>query len=418
MQEYIRDQSTRNEFLRATRAPDGTDLLQQELNKLSPVDRKEVVAMLERHMGYSRKPLGPKLRAANSWLQLFQWVTLLPLATVSSVTELGGAVLNGKDFDAFGMAWKAMKETINNPIEAKELGEDLGVTSERTMENMMMTDADHEYMDPKARVIGDKFFRAIGLDWFTRFTREFAANMGVQFMLRHAVNESGNPRSERYLTDLGVSAADIKAWEADGRSFDSDAGRRVQDGLTRFVESSMLRPNSAERPSWANDPRFALIWQLKSFLYSFSKTIGGGILREAKARAAEPGMTGFEKLGGVGLTLALAGVAFMPLAMISLELRELAKYLIAGVLPGVNQSGGRYFRSDRMDWSQYMTEIFDRSGFNGPMSIATSMMNADKWGSTPLAPLLGPTYDLAESAVIDGWEVIPDRIIPGYSIVY
>ena len=418
LEEYIREQTTRNEFLRATRALDGTDLLQQELDKLSEVDREEVVAMLERHMGYTRKPLGPKLRAANSWGQLFQWITLLPLATVSSITELGGAVLNGKDFAAFGMAWKAMKQTIENPIEAKELGEDLGVTLERTMENAMMTDADHEYMDPKARVIGDKFFQIIGLDWFTRFTREFAANMGVQFMLRHAVNESGNPRSERYLRDLGVSAADVKAWEADGRSFDSDAGRRVRDGLTRFVESSMLRPNSAERPSWANDPRFALIWQLKSFLYSFSKTIGGGIIREAKARAAEPGMTGLEKLGGVGLTLALAGVAFMPLAMISLELRELAKYLIAGVLPGVNQSGGRYFRSDRMDWSQYMTEIFDRSGFNGPMSIATSMMNADKWGSTPLAPLLGPTYDLAESAVLDGWEVIPDRILPGYSIVY
>lgn len=418
LQEYIRDQSTRNEFLRATRAPDGANLLQQELDKLSPVDRKEVVKMLERHMGYSRKPIGPKLRAANSYIQLFQWVTLLPLATISSITELGGAVLNGKDFDAFGLAWKAMKDTIQNPIEAKELAEDLGVTSQRTMENMMMTDADHEYMDPKARVIGDKFFQVIGLDWFTRFTREFAANMGIQFLLRHAVNASGNPRSGRYLKDLGVSAADVKAWEADSRSFDSDSGRRVQDGLTRFVESSMLRPNSAERPSWANDPRLALFWQLKSFLYSFSKTIGGGIMREAKARAAEPGMTGIEKLGGVGLTMALAGVAFMPLAMISLELRELAKYLIAGVLPGVNQSGGRYFRSDRMDWSQYMTEIFDRSGFNGPMSIATSMMHADKWGKTPLAPLLGPTYDLVESAVIDGWKVIPDRVIPVYSIVY
>ena len=418
LQEYIREQTTRNEFLRATRAPDGTDLLAEEMEKLSEVDREEVVAMLERHLGYSRKPIGPKLRAANSWGQLFQWVTLLPLATVSSITELGGAVLNGKDFDAFGMAWKAMKQTIQNPIEAKELGEDLGVTSERTMENMMMTDADHEYMDPKAREIGDKFFQVIGLDWFTRFTREFASNMGVQFMLRHAVNESGNPRSERYLTDLGVSAADVKAWEADGRSFDSDAGRRVRDGLTRFVESSMLRPNSAERPSWANDPRFALIWQLKSFLYSFSKTIGGGILREAKARARETNTTGLEKLGGVGMTLALAGVAFMPLAMISLELRELAKYLIAGVLPGVDQAGGKYFRSDRMDWGQYWSEIFDRSGFNGPMSIATSMMNADRWGSTPLAPLLGPTYDLAESAVLDGWEVIPDRILPGYSIVY
>ena len=107
----------------------------------------------------------------------------------------------------------------------------------------------------------------------------------------------------------------------------------------------------------------------------------------------------------------------MPLAMLSLELRELAKAGIAGVLPGV-EAGSRYFRSDRMDWGPYMVEIFDRSGFNGPLAIANSMLHADRWDKSPLAPALGPTYEILETAWDKGWETFPDRLIPLYSTVY
>ena len=244
--------------------------------------------------------------------------------------------------------------------------------------------------------------------------------MGVQFLRTHAANKTNNPRAARYLEDLGVSASDINtAWNSKTQQFDfnSEEGRRVQAALTRFVESSMLRPNTAERPFWANDPRFALIWQLKGFLYSFGKVILGGITRESATRFKESGGDWKQAYGGMGLTIALAGIAYLPLAMLSLELRELTKAGLAGLLPGLEMSD-KYFRSDRMDWGPYMGEIFDRAGFNGPLSIANNMLNAEQWGKSPAAPLLGPTYEGLETTFSKGWKVIPDRLIPLYSVAY
>ena len=429
---YARHIAIRTEFLKATRDADGNDILVEELKKLNNSEYDEAVRIIERHLGYNVHPF-PKwmtnltfgkltqkeLVTLNSSIQLFNWVTILPLVTIGSLSEMGGAILNSKELDwnTFQTAWNVMKDTLRNQEEAISFAKDLGVVAAATMENVAITDADNEFLDPRVRELSNTFFEVVGLEWFTNFTRVFASNMGVQFLLTHAENKTGNFRSERYLRDLGVTAADVKAWEANNRSFNSEEGKRVQAALTRFVESSMLRPNTAERPYWANDPRFALIWQLKSFFYSFSKQILGGIRREMLARGQEG--TDIDKLGGITMTALLAGIAFMPLTMISLELRELVKTLLADTLPGVNDWGGvRYFRSNRMDWGDYAYEIFERAGFLGVGSIAIDMMNADKWGKTPLAPLLGPTWEAAESVVNDGWEVIPDRFIPLYATVY
>ena len=420
---YIRHITTRMEFLRATRDPEtGADLLQPELAKLPEVDRKMAEAIIKRYMGYRDRDftsLEKKWLRAGSYAQAFNWVVLLPLITIASITEFGGAVLNYKDFDGVTVGIKQIIHQIQNPDEARELAIDLGLVVPRTLENVIMSDADHEFLDPKVREFSSQFFRVIGLERFTAFTREFAAQMGIQFLRTHAANKTNNPYAARYLRDLGVSAADVTtAWDDKTQTFDfnSEEGQRVRAAIIRFTESSMLRPNTAERPFWANDPRFALVWQLKSFLYSFSKTIGGGMLREMGARLKEQG-TSMDKIGGVALTAALAGVAFMPLAMMSLELRELTKAGIASVLPGM-EAGSRYFRSDRMDWGPYMVEIFDRAGFNGPMSLVNSMINADKWDKTPLAPALGPTYEIFETALNKGWETFPDRLIPLYATVY
>ena len=64
--------------------------------------------------------------------------------------------------------------------------------------------------------------------------------------------------------------------------------------LARFVDESIIRPSAAERPVWASDPRFALIWQLKSFFYAYGQNIVGGVARESISRRAETGSnTGF-----------------------------------------------------------------------------------------------------------------------------
>jgi hypothetical protein len=156
-------------------------------------------------------------------------------------------------------------------------------------------------------------------------------------------------------------------------------------------------------------------------LYSFGKVIVGGLKREMGKRLGESNNV-MDNMSAIGITGIVAAVAFMPLAMLSLELRELAKAGIAGVLPGV-EPNGRYFRSDRMDYADYLGEMFDRAGYMGPLSIIGTMFKSQEWGQTGLGALFGPTVGLVVDDIGmglykgEGWDIVPSRIIPGYNLV-
>lgn len=437
LMKYIRHVITRSEWKRNTHDADGNDMLASELAKLPEAKRKEAVTTLERYLGYTDKPLNPRLSKAMSWMQLFNWVTLLPLATIGSIPEFGGAIVNTKEFNGFGMAKNAILSRIQNPEQAIQLARTLGVTHSTVMGNLGLTEADAEYLDPRVRKYSDAFFSKIGLDYFTRYTREFASVMSVEFLVEHAYNKTNNDRASRYLKDHGVTAEQVKSWlidQVDGAhyTFEGEAGKAVMGAMQRFVDNSMLKPNAAERTSWGNDPKYQLIWALKSYLFSFGKVILGGVKREMQMRLAE-GDTTLAKLSSVGMMGLLTAAAFMPLAALSLELRELAKAMIAGVLPGVD-ANARYFRSDRMDMMTYIGELFDRGGLAGPMAIFGMIGKSAEWGESQglgpigqtakaLSPIFGPTYGFLVDDIAlglysgKGWDVVPARIIPGYSLV-
>lgn len=415
---YIKDVVKRVEFTKATKDKDGNDLLGPMLDELSPSDKAEAQKVIKTYLGYNTDPLSPTFRTLNSWGQFIQMVQLLPLAVLSSMPELAGAVINAKDFSAVTMGMKSIVKAIRNHQEAMELARDIGVVSSTTISNIFMSEAEAEFLDPTVRKLSDAFFKGIGLDFFTRFTRAFAANMGESFLLTHAYNKSNNPRSTRYLDELGLTSAEVKAWERNGKSFDNETGRKVKAALQQFVENSMLRPNAAERPLWASDPRFALIWQLKGYFYSFGKVTLGGLKREMGQRVRESGGSPVAALSGIGALMALTAVAYLPLAMLGLELREYAKYGIAWALPGVDADADRYFRSDRMDWPAYANEMFDRSGLYGPMALLTSAGQQAEWGQSAFLSILGPSAEMVEDVFRDGWKSVPNRLLPVYNIVY
>ena len=192
-------------------------------------------------------------------------------------------------------------------------------------------------------------------------------------------------------------------------------GLKVKQALQRFVESSIMRPNAAERPMWASDPHWALVWQLKGYFYSYYKTIVGGVMNEVGQRNTE--LRGAAQLSAVSAVLMLTAVATMPLAMLGMELREYAKYGLAWLLPGVEPQA-RYFRSDRMDWNDYWFEIIEKSGFLGPMSIARMAHQNAEWGNSAIFTLLGPTAETIEEVFQNGWRVdrtISNRLLPIYN---
>ena len=409
---YKKQLVKRVEWNRSTKTILGNSRLDPMLEELSPEDKTYAQEIINSYLGYGYEPMSKERRKWQSRLLAAQYTLLLPFAAIGSLPELAGPIIFSKEFNGFEMAFRQIKQGMSQ-VEARQLAEDIGLVQDGSVSNAWMSVTEREYMDESSRAWTDGFFKVTGLEWFTNFTRSFATGMAVQFLLRHATNEANNPRSQRYLDDLGVTAEQVLAWDKGGRDINSAEGRAVKFAIQKFVESSILRPNAAERPVWASDPRWALVWQLKSYFYAFYTKIIGGIRREAGTRIEE-GEGGARIAAATGI-LALSAATLLPLAMAGMELREYAKTGTAFAL-SLGQSDKNYFRTDDMEWGAYLGEVLDKTGIYGPLSIVTMAMRTNEWhgSGAGLATLLGPSFEMVE-AVVGRGEF--DRIVPAAAIL-
>ena len=416
---YLGQIVKRVEWNRNTKTDNGFDLYADYMDRLSPSQRRDAQRIVEKYLGYNTKPLSPMWRNVQSVLTLMQIVALLPLAVIGSLPELAGPLILSKEFGSISKGFKTIAAQIKDPEEARRLARDIGVVSSQSSANVLMSQSEMEWMNDGARKLTDGFFRFTLLDQYTKFTREFAANMGVKFLEEHSNPKSRKRDSKRYMEELGLKDGDVQAWQKSNQDFTTPEGRRVEEALQRFVESSTLRPNAAERPLWASDPRFALIWQLKGFFYSYGKVLLAGAGREAGERlnaGSRGDVPQLAAIGGAAGVFALMGIATLPLAMLGMELREEAKYGLAWALPGFDEEDKNYFRTDDMGYGEYLSAAFSRSFAAGPMSIATQMMQAQDWGRGLFGAAtvaLGPTAETFERVITDGISsTVTNRLSP------
>ena len=331
-------------------------------------------------------------RGANQIGLAFNVTTLLTFATFASFPDLAGPILRSKDFGALRTASKTIFNMIKNKEEAAQLAKDIGVVGIDAMMETFVGAGELDYTSENTKKFTNKFFRAIGLEQFTRFTRVFAAGMGKAFLIDNGKKAAaGDKTAIRYLKELGVTAEEVNNWA--GGNINEAGNEKIKLALARFVDESIVRPNAAERPIWASNPHFALVWQLKSFFYAYGKTIVGGSINEMQSRYAEAGIK------GAAVPLFLGAATLLPLTMLGFDLRERFKVGLAWVLPGVSPDDKNYRRSQQMDWGEYTTEIIDRSGVLGPFTLALPLFIEDKrYGDPMWVGPLGPTvekgYDL------------------------
>ena len=440
---YVGRMVKRVEWAKATKDVDGNDLLQPLLNQLNEKDKEHALKIIKAYLGYTSEPLSPIWQTINSWAQFFNFITLLPLAAFSSIVDLAGPIMQSKDFNGFRMQMRNVVAALTDKQKA-QLGRDVGLATRDSIATTLISESEADYMNKKARDWSNKFFTWNGLNWLTRFSREFAASMGVRFMLDHAGLtphgvKKGDPNYEnstRYLAELGVTREAIKKWEESGRDFNTPEGRKVKRAVQRFTESSIMRPNAAQRPLWASDPKWILAWQLKSFFYAYGKTIIGGMQRAVgnkqetfRDKDGNLAPEAYKEIAkGAGFQIAMLGAMTLPLAMLGLELREYAKTGLAYIVPGESPTlasgektavlglGTKYFKTDNMEWGEYLGEIIERTGVFGPGHLFASISEANRWGDSRIVSALGPSAQLMEQWAQAIWNgnfgPAVDRLIP------
>jgi len=346
-------------------------------------------------LGKLPAPLDPWFKRINSYGLFVNIVTTLTFAALASFPDLAGPLLRSREMAPFSTAGKEYMNYFQNKQEAVKFAMDLGIVSQDTLATMYINAAEMDYMTLGTKKGTDLFFRMIMLEQFTKFSRVFAANMGRAFILNLAHDTTKEPAVvKRWLRDLGLTKEEVLIWEktktVEGEKvqydFTTPEGKKVSDAIYRFVDESIIRPNAAQRPTWASNPYFALVWQLKGFFYAYGKTIMGGQGREIMNRYNEAGLT------PAMLPIAMMALTILPLTALGLELREAIKYGMGGVLPGVSADPS-VFRSDDMSVGTYSYEMLDRSGMGGPYGLLFPILSGREYGG-PFeqgASLLGPT---------------------------
>ncbi len=358
---------------------------------------------IEAQLGKVGMNMSPVMRQINSWALLGNMVTLLTFAAIASLPDLAGPILRSKDMnDKFGTIVEQLQYTIKNKKEAEQFARDLGVVTHDSIETMYINAAELGFMTEDTKRYARGFFRVTLLEQYTKFTRVFAAGMGQQYLVRLAQKaKDGDETAIRHLGELqnNLTPDEVLQWASANkegqRRFDTEGGKKVQEALGRFVEESIVRPNAAERPVWASNPYFALVWQLKSFFYAYGKNIVGGVIREGRSKYRSDG-----QLSSRIMPVIIMATLLLPLTAIGLELREFIKFLGRSAI-GDEAGADRAFRSDKMPWGTYMFELLDRSGIYGPFGLLLPMAQAERYGDAWFLPALGPTAERFDDIFID-----------------
>ena len=373
--------------------PDGTlvgwKAIEAQLAEIKdPKIRREVRNTMKSMLGKSDITMSPFARNLNSFFLTLNVVTYLTFAPLASFPDLAGPILFSGDYKALTQDLVKTLGDLSTKEGRKRLEKlslDVGVNSASALHQFYINAAEQNYVGPTAKRAQDIFFKYTGLEGFTRFTRYYAAGMAQSFLIRAAEGaRQGDSILAKQLDSLGVTPEQVEAWQKDGGDFTLHP--EIKKAHAQFVDESIVRPNSAERPAWASSPYFALVWQLKSFFYAYGKNIMMGLYRTARLRGKEAGLT------SMSAPLILGAVTLLPLTMVGLELRELIKYLAGG-------GDASKLRTNEMDWPDYSFEILDRSGALGPFGLLIPAIEAERYGDEFWISPLGPTAERFEDLI-------------------
>lgn len=350
----------------------------------------------------------PSYQTANNTLIMYQYIRLLPLATLSSLSEplvvfersgtdtrkgIARALLNASKVAIKG--WdKALKDMPHNEalqwmVEAgialdhaatERIAATYGGNAEAVKGTIKIPFTDKEV---KTDVITGKFFKYNLLGPFTRFNRMFAFQSALNMVKSHAerlATEQAPVGSRRYvrwvqeLKELGLNPIEAVQWYQRGASRADPYAPQVTLAAMRFTNEVVMHPRPNNRPFWQSNPHFALISQLKGFQTVFGNTVVKRWIKKIFGSDIYSGMRNGYQIAGVAILMT-------SIAMLANMIRERAVWYPEEGNPSWKNSSAE----------EVLYRAASRAGIFGGAQFALDMLNAHTFGASPLDPVLGPT---------------------------
>lgn len=370
------------------------------IRERDPVAARDAEQVISGYFGRLGADMNPSIRKAQSWAIVAQSYLTLAFSAVASLPDFAGIVMRGRNAPGMAAAMKGMMQVLGDYKNKKEAARLLGMLNERAAINGILSRYGADHMSPGATKAMDFLFKYNGQEALTNFSRVMAVSAAETVLVDMA--QRGD--TER-LSHLNLTPEEVKQWQTgklDGRKL-----VKIKNALRQYTDESILRPNAAMRPIWASDPRYALLWHLKSFVYAFGKVIMGGAIQEMR----NSGKNGdyFNAM----LQPVMMGVTFMPLAALGLFLRGIVQY---DMWEGEDENLDPY---EEMAMGNYLFELTKRSGFWGPFEMAYKFAQTNDTQEAFL-DLTGPTMDHLH-VLLSAQNTVGDKVsrsIPVFSQLY
>ena len=338
----------------------------------------------------------PGFRRFSAFVTVFNSMRLLSAAVLSQVVDIG-ATLARVDSDDRGQWIKATRKLLSQRGRDELRGDldALGRWAHELTDHMLNDEAGLLGVSANMQRMNEWFFRLNGMQGMTNWTR--AVNLS---MAKELIQHWADTNQTEKLAELGITPEDVKAWVAAGKPMEwSNTHDKVIGAMNQFLDETVVHPTSSLRPRIGNDPRFMLLWSLKSFIYGWHYQILQRAWEQSKRKWGE--QQGARKFYAALPFLTLAAFT-LPIAAMGMELR----WLLLGAPKDGRPVGWDYFE-----------EVFNRSGNMGLASMIYDMYQTEAHGKlsiiAPLGPTIGTMYDFGTKDLSD----VATKMYPAYPVV-
>ena len=142
--------------------------------------------------------------------------------------------------------------------------------------------------------------------------------------------------------------------------------------MAEFIDTAILRPSPSQRPLYASDPHWAWFFHLKSFQYSFQKTILNRIGHEVTQDNFAP--------------LMMASL-YLPIALMGQQMKDVIKTL------GDDEDDWTPTNKEGWGFFNHLEDSVNKSGLYGIMQPIRDAATNAKYNNSVLLGLAGPSVD-------------------------